>query len=177
MQAFREALGTNDGYAESALGEAYDLGRGVKRDYKQAFDWFMKGAEMGYSEAQFYVGEYYRQGKAVKRDYAEAVSWFERSDAQDDIRGLRALGKAYAKGEGVPVDHDRAMALYLKSAAGGDQEAMYLLGEVYAKGGDKEKARHWYTRAAEYTIQEFPYGRPYDPKPFADKAAKALRNL
>ena len=137
----------------------------------------MKGAEMGYSEAQFYVGEYYRQGKAVKRDYDEAAYWFGHSADQNDLRGLRALGKAHDKGEGVPLDHARAMELYLKAAEGGDQEAMFLLGEAYAKDGDKEKARQWYERAANYTIQEFPYGRPYDVAPFRDKALKALRGL
>ena len=124
------------------------------------------------------MGEYYRQGKAVKRDYAEAARWFRQSADQNDIRGLRALGKACYKGEGVPLDHAIAMDLYLKAAEGGDQEAMFLLGEAYANEyGNKEQARQWYERAANYTIQEFPYGRPYDVAPFRDKALKALSGL
>lgn len=177
VKAFRAALGTNDGYAESALGEAYAYGWGVKRDFKQAFAWFIKSAEMGYPEGQYFAGEYYRQGKGVKRDFFQAAQWLERSAAQNDSRGLCALGKAYDRGEGVIRHHGRAMELYLKAAARGEQEAMYLLGEAYQKDGNHTESRAWYKRAADYTIQEFRYGRPYDPAPLRAKALKALGGM
>ncbi|GHT35843.1 hypothetical protein AGMMS49592_6150 [Endomicrobiia bacterium] len=35
------------------MGEIYREGKGVKQDYKEAFNWFKKSAEQGYADAQF----------------------------------------------------------------------------------------------------------------------------
>ena len=42
--------------AQAYIGYSYSKGRGVPRDYKEAFKWYRKAAEQSIAKAQFNVG-------------------------------------------------------------------------------------------------------------------------
>jgi V8-like Glu-specific endopeptidase len=66
--------GASEALFELAL--IYDLGKGVKANPKEAFNWYKQAAENGHINAQFKVGECYKLGQGVKRDYTEAAYWY-----------------------------------------------------------------------------------------------------
>ena len=51
--------------AQYNLGVTYVLDRGVKKDDKKAFEWFLKAAKQGLAEAQNNLGAMYCDGKGV----------------------------------------------------------------------------------------------------------------
>lgn len=67
-------------------------GRGVKQDYKQAFEYFLKAANLEDSEFYYYdVGLCYEKGFGVKQDYKKAFEYYQKaadrghSNAEDKI--------------------------------------------------------------------------------------------
>jgi len=68
--------------AQSDLGEMYDEGRGVPKDYKEAARWYRKAAEQGNADAQSDLGVMYAKGRGVPKDYVTAYMWFNLA-AQD----------------------------------------------------------------------------------------------
>ena len=65
-----------DAKAQFNLGVAYDDGKIVARDYKEAVKWYTKAAEQGYTSAQYRLGVMYGDGKGVARHYKSAHMWF-----------------------------------------------------------------------------------------------------
>jgi TPR repeat protein len=49
---YQKAADQGDAKAQSNLGIAYAIGKGVLKDYKQAVYWYQKAADQGYAEAQ-----------------------------------------------------------------------------------------------------------------------------
>ena len=74
--------------AQVCLGEMYEEGKGVRRNYRLAVEWYRKAAEQGNDYAQCNLGECYENGDGVTKDISEAVKWYRKAAAQ---------GNPYAK--------------------------------------------------------------------------------
>lgn len=61
--------------AQTQLGMAYQLGRGVDRDIDESVKWMRKAADQGVPKAQFELGVYYRDGKGVPNDPVLGMMW------------------------------------------------------------------------------------------------------
>jgi TPR repeat protein len=72
------------------------LGRGAKRDYKEAMRWFRKAADQGEPDAQYHLGLMYEAGTGVPVDANEALRWFRLSAAQG-FKEAREKVDEYAK--------------------------------------------------------------------------------
>ena len=111
--------------AQHLLGLMYYMGRGVTRDYKQAFAWHMKAAGQGKVDAQYVVGAMYYTGNAVPQDQKHAVTWFRKAAEQGHAEAQHALGLMYRYNvAGVPQDPVLAYMLYNLAAAGGHRNAV-----------------------------------------------------
>lgn len=55
----------------------YEEGRGVKKDLKQAYEWYNKAANNNHSDAQFKLGLFYQNGWGVKKDQDKAKFWYK----------------------------------------------------------------------------------------------------
>lgn len=111
--------------AQHLLGLMYYMGRGVARDYKQAFSWHLKAASQGKADAQYVVGAMYYTGNAVPQDQKHAVSWFRKAAEQGNPDAQHALGLMYRYSvAGVPQDAVLAYMLYNLAAAGGHRNAV-----------------------------------------------------
>ena len=55
------------------VGDAYDIGAGVKRDVAEAIKWYRKAAEEGNAEGEYSLGGKYDSGDGVSQDYTEAL--------------------------------------------------------------------------------------------------------
>jgi TPR repeat protein len=110
--------------AEQLLGLMYYMGRGVARDYKQAFFWSQKAAVAGKADAQYVIGAMYYTGNAVPLDQHQAVMWFHKAAEQGHVDAQHALALMYRYHvAGVPQDLVIAYMLWNLAAAGGNAGA------------------------------------------------------
>jgi TPR repeat protein len=111
--------------AQHLLGLMYYMGRGMPRDYKQAFAWHYKAAMQGKADAQYVIGAMYYTGNAVPQDQKLAVQWFRKAAEQDHPDALHALGLMYRYHvAGMPQDTVIAYMLWNLAAASGHRNAV-----------------------------------------------------
>jgi TPR repeat protein len=110
--------------AQHLLGLMYYMGRGVQRDYKQAFQWHQKAALQGKADAQYVVGAMYYTGNSVPQDQKQAVAWFRKAAEQGHAEAQHALGLMYRYHvAGMPQDVVIAYMLWNLAAANGNTNA------------------------------------------------------
>ncbi len=110
--------------AQHLLGLMYYMGRGVARDYKQAFTWHHRAARQGKADAQYVVGAMYYTGNAVPQDQKHAVTWFHKAAEQGHAQAQHALGLMYRYHvAGLPQDKVLAYMLWNLAAASGNHNA------------------------------------------------------
>ena len=78
--------------AQFNLGLMYAKGQGVKKDLKEAVNWYKKAAERNLAKAQFYLGWMYENGLGVKKDLTEAIKWYRKA-AEQGYEPAKALLK------------------------------------------------------------------------------------
>jgi len=110
--------------AEHLLGLMYYMGRGVQRDYRQAFSWHYKAALQGKADAQYVIGAMYYTGNSVPQDQQLAVTWFRKAAEQGHADAQHALGLMYRYHvAGMPQDVVIAYMLWNLAAASGNRSA------------------------------------------------------
>jgi hypothetical protein len=93
--------------AQFWLGQMYDLGRGVPKNYGQATTWYRRAAEQGNVMAQHNLATMYEAGEGVTvSDYSlsAAASWYRRAAERGFKPSQANLGLLYANGRGVHRD-------------------------------------------------------------------------
>lgn len=117
-KAFKIALelaNESDSIMMCLVGFAYKEGKGVKRDFSKAFEWFLKSATNGYAGGELLLGASYRDGKGIEQDFIKAKYWFEKSANQGNKHALFCLGDIFYKGQGGSKDLNKALEFYEKS--------------------------------------------------------------
>lgn len=124
-----------------------------KKEYKQAVEWYQKGANQGHAWCQFRLGWLYNNGYGVTKDYAKAVEWYQKAANQGDGDAQNNLGYMYESGRGVSKDYAKAVAWYQKAANQGHTNAQCNLGYMYENGygvtKDYVKAVELYQKGAD----------------------------
>ena len=118
-----------------------------------AFNWFLKAAELGDSEAQCAVAIFYSDGSVVPQDYAEAYKWYFKAADQDNPIAQCGLGEMYYFGYGVPESNTEAFKWFLKAVEHDHSNAQLYLGKMYYRGDGLTKnyteAYKWFLKAEE----------------------------
>jgi uncharacterized protein len=66
--------------AQSSLGSLFQLGQGVRRDYRQAVNWLKMAAAQGEGSAAHNLGTIYiTGGDGIEANLAEAKMWYRRA--------------------------------------------------------------------------------------------------
>lgn len=137
------------------VGYAFYLGtEGAKRDYDEAFKWFMKAANKGSRSAYVALADMYKCGHSVKKDYAEAVKWYRKAAETGGSLGREMLGDMYYYGEGVEQSYLEAKKWYRKATedtlmpepAAGKLGRLYFFGQGVKQ--DDTEALKWFSKAA-----------------------------
>lgn len=155
MKLYNEALekyrqAANGGYIPAFT----DVGRIYikKGNYKKAWKWYLKAAEAGDSEGEYYVGYFYQEGKHVKRNTTFAINYYEKAAKKGFSKALTAIANCYDCGIGYHKDKDKAMVYYKLAAEKGDAEAQCILGLHLQNGDGCEKdvvaAADWFWKAS-----------------------------
>lgn len=112
VQELRGLADDNFAPALYTLGMAYHDGKGVRRDYQQAFELISKAAQQNYPSAMafmgnFYIAAYPKYG-VVEIDEAEANRWWEKAARQGNSGAGYNLAVSYRLGRGVPQSYRQA---------------------------------------------------------------------
>lgn len=97
-------LSVDNGYAYIGQGEnAYNVGENYyeAKEYNKAISWLTKGANKGYSDAQYLLGLMYFNGEGCEKNTSTAVYWYRKSAEQDHAGAQCNLGYCYVNGIGV----------------------------------------------------------------------------
>jgi TPR repeat protein len=100
----------SDAEAHYKLGYKYHYGKGIPRDYAEAFKWYRLAAEQGHAKAQYALGGFYNIGKGVSKDYKESFKWYSLAAEQGLKKAMVGLASQYRGGRGVPKDLIHAYA-------------------------------------------------------------------
>lgn len=65
--------------------------KGVKASEERALYWYLKSADQGHYESQYFVGNMYRYGRGCKKDKQKAIIWFKKSARQGNESSKKAL--------------------------------------------------------------------------------------
>jgi len=84
----------------------------VKKDLKQAAQWYTRAAEAGFSRAQYNIAAMYETGDGVPQDYVKAAEWYQKAAEQGHGLSQNYLGTLYHQGKGVPQDFVKAYMWY-----------------------------------------------------------------
>lgn len=69
----------------------YYKGKGVERDFKQAFFLFQQAAIKGYHDSQFNLAGMYAQGVGVRQDLSYAIYWYRQAADRGHVRSQLEL--------------------------------------------------------------------------------------
>jgi len=151
-------------------------------DYKEAYNWFLKGAELGDVDSQFQVAELYFNGKGVTQDTGQAIKWYIASSRQNYAKSHYALGYLYSRRTGFTVDEKKSHEHFLAGAKLGYAMSQNELAVIYRLGigvpRDIRQAEYWFLKAAEqgFTHSQYVLGNFYssgkDVEPNPTKAKK-----
>ncbi|RIB25227.1 hypothetical protein C2G38_2013067, partial [Gigaspora rosea] len=132
------------------LGHNYRNGIGVEKDEKKAFEYYMKAAELGNSNAMQCVSSCYRYRAGVERNYQKSFEYCKRSADLGNAYGMCSVGYSYEFGQGIYQDYNKAFVYYKKSANLGVRGAMYNVAGCYRNGigtkRDIQSANYWFTK-------------------------------
>ena len=139
------------------LGDTYDSGKDIPRNFKKAVYWWKKAAKEGYKEAQYYLALEYDSGFLLNENPKKAAYWFKKAGDQGHEKAQLYLGDMYLTGKISSKDGGGKRAFYWwkKAADQGSIEGQSLVGGMYHTGGmfrsiskNISKAIYWYEKAA-----------------------------
>ncbi|RTZ71698.1 MAG: lytic transglycosylase [Gammaproteobacteria bacterium] len=87
------AVAADDRESYLQLAASYENGRGVKKDYREAFRLYCLAARNGEEEAYYSLGWMYFNGRGVPRDMTLAAGWFSKGADAGDRTAANILKK------------------------------------------------------------------------------------
>lgn len=99
-------------------------------DNKEAFDYYLKSAEMGYPPSMVLLGKAYYKGEGVNADQKKAAIWIEKAANLGDELGQHLTGLLYYDGIGVNKDINKSIAWLKKAANQGNKDAQIFLNRI-----------------------------------------------
>lgn len=151
-----------DASAMNEVGTWYYMGKHVKQDYAQAYEWWKKSSLKSNVRAIANLGMCYQLGRGVERDSVDAVRLYEKSikegnntllDQRTDNAPKSAfdamlVGDCYENGVGVRKDYAKAAGFYAQAAAKGSVDGMRQAGICYLNAKDNTKALQYFEKGA-----------------------------
>jgi len=122
-------------------------------DYKNAFYWYQKSADLGDLSACYMVARFYEVGEVVEQSDEKAFQWYLTAADQGDVDSIEIVTMAYALGNfSQEVNEEEALRYCLKGAELGSISCEYYCGLYYLEGTVVEKnpavAAEYFRRAA-----------------------------
>lgn len=133
----------NDSWAMLRVAQYYEKGRGIKKDYEEAFRWYLNAEKAGEKEAVFSAVELLISGFETK----EAENIFRRCfkmAEQGNSKAMTAVAELYANGKGTEKNENAAFEWYQKAANDEehpDPKACYMIAFLYDQAMTKSSSK------------------------------------
>jgi serine/threonine protein kinase len=111
--------------AQFQLGQRYAGGLDVKRDKKEALQWFKKAATQGHAPAQLALGRAYEKGEGTKKSLSSAQKWYAKAAAQHAPHAEKRLARVkqrIAKRRKSSSHHSAAAQSSTSHSSGGSKQ-------------------------------------------------------
>ncbi|KAL9669124.1 hypothetical protein QQ045_006666 [Rhodiola kirilowii] len=108
--------------------------RGLRRDHKKAFSWFVKAAVKGEPNSMEILAEIYARGIGVERNYSKALEWLQHATKLNYFSAYNGMGYLYVKGHGVEKNLTKAKEFFKLASEKKDAGGLYNLGIMHLKG-------------------------------------------
>ena len=119
-----------DSMAVNAVADLYNVGDGVPKDDRKAFEHNVKAAEMGDAHSMYSVAMCYRNGTGVPADDEKARFYFEMAASNGYVGSLVELAAIHAENPEVSIRYIRL------AAESGHEEAMESLKKIFRDNAD-----------------------------------------
>ena len=124
FEAKKSAATKGDPVVLYELGELYYSGKGIGRNYAEAFKAYTQSAAKGYVLAEATVGYLYERGQGTARDYKKAMEWYAKAAEKGHAESQMGLAEIYYSSKGLPKrDYVNAYKWYAIAGALGNKEA------------------------------------------------------
>jgi len=146
---------SGDVEAQYILGTYYKEGKGVAKNFSEAYRWFKIAAEAEYTEAQFELGMCYNEGKGIKKDCKKAITYLTIASKKNYIEALYQLSLNYLNGQGVVKDVHTAMNLLSLAKEERHELAKIKFDEWYETSQQKLEGYIHHNLGTDYFTGEF----------------------
>lgn len=166
----------NQGYTEAmyALGKCYELGKGIRKNYYQAVQWYIRTDKnivedlinnpdpVGEAESaafrRYFQDEEYAEWidemiEAEKNNQEDSFATDKEAAWSGDAEAQNRLGHRYYYGQDTEQNVQKAVYWYRKSAEQGCEAGMQHLAEYYEREKQYKEAAKWYCKYAEQRIK------------------------
>jgi len=160
LTAFELALPrarNGDAAAQTLIAELYEKGLGIRRDTKEAAEWYGIAARSGNREAQFAYALKLLEGKDVPKDTQAGRSMMEGAANAGHALAMFNYANQIVADRPTSAGYRKALPYYERAAEKRVADAYYALAVIYREGRtngieDPEKARVWLEKAAKAGI-------------------------
>lgn len=134
--------------AQHHLGNLYEHGQVVAKDYAQAIHWYQKAAANKHFDSHFSLSELYATSEGVTQNTQQAKEWLHKAVAvAKNGWNFRRIGDASK----ALHDYPNAILCYEKTAEKNDISGHLTLSKLYATGEgvtqDTQQAKEWLHKA------------------------------
>lgn len=131
---FFEAAYVGHAKAQYDLGNLYHYGKGVEKDMKKSFEWTLKAADNGVTDAMFVIGSLYLQGNGVVTPNAEkAYEYTLKAAINGHTKAKTFTGFMLYNGKGVTKNQSIGIEWLKQGAKDGHEPAINLLQKIGVK--------------------------------------------
>jgi len=144
---------------KSQVADCYENGIGVPQDKVKAFEWRIKAAESGNTQAMKKVADYYNTGTDfLPQDKQKAFEWYLRYAQYNEPYNSNGyekykVARMYCLGEGVAQNFDEALYWCRLAAVSGYEKAQKLLEKL-----EKHEYTNFNFNTAKENVTFPPYG-------------------
>ncbi len=141
--------------AQANLASLYYSGKGVDRNFDEAYKWYEKAALAGSASSQVTVGTFYKLGLVGGGpDPKKALKWYHMAESNGQkLKASRQIGEVYESlADVTPGNKKLAIKYYKVAADAGDRLAQAKLADLYSSGflgtENYEESFKWWQKAA-----------------------------
>lgn len=79
--------------AQFSVATAYEFGTDVKKDLKQAFEWYLKAANQSHAPSQYKIAYFYENGLGIAKNIDSAMTWYKKAKVNGSEQASKRLNK------------------------------------------------------------------------------------
>jgi TPR repeat protein len=151
---YKQSAELGDALACLRLSAFYFRGWGVvETNVASYYQWRLKAAILGATDAQYAMGAAYRTGDGVPRDTATSLEWYQKAGAKNHPKAFYDLALNYLGHKTNRASLTKASDYMLLAAQAGHREAQFQCAMSCFRGdvspADCEAGRRWLVKSAE----------------------------